>query len=213
MRQSAPASVRAPGAMHDGSSRQGFGCWLPCAGRFGSAGPTRRPRASGAGAPHARSWGVRVSPTSRSATFTARPSPSWARPERSGGPAGLLERARVARSDFTTCSSPISPQRRRQPLRARGRERRPRERRSGGQGSGAAAGSAANEARFAARSGQRVPEAERSSTRPQGRDRRKAVHGAHHSGCVSTRHWASARMRARSCTLTGPRWSSERWMT
>ena len=110
MRQSAPASVRAPGAMHDGSSRQGFGCWLPCAGPFGSAGPTRRPRASGAGAPHTRSWGVRVSPTSRSATFTARPSPSWARPERSEGPAGLLERARVARSDFTTCSSPISPQ-------------------------------------------------------------------------------------------------------
>ena len=107
---------------------------------------------------------------------------------------------------------PLRPKRR-QPLRARGRERRPRERRSGGPGSGAAAGSAANEARFPARSGQRVPEAERSSTRPQGRDRRKAVHGAHHSGCVSTRRWASARMRARPCTLTGPRWSSERWMT
>ena len=43
--------------------------------------------------------------SSRSATFTARPSLSWARPERSGGPAGLLERARVAQCDNTTVVS------------------------------------------------------------------------------------------------------------
>lgn len=67
--------------------------------------------------------------------------------------------------------------------------------------------------------GQSLPFPERRQPlRGPGRDRRKAVprhacHGAHHRGCVSTRRWASARMRARSCTLTGPRWSSERWMT
>ena len=46
-----------------------------------SAGPTRRPRASGAGAPHARRWVITRKRSSRSATFTVRPGPAWARPE------------------------------------------------------------------------------------------------------------------------------------
>ena len=68
----------------------------------------------------------------------------------------------------------FSPPKRRQPLRGRGRERRPRARRSGGPGSGAARRER-SERGPGSRPGvdSALPKAERSSTRPQGRDRRR----------------------------------------
>ena len=194
MRQAAPAPVRGAGSGSRWCILAGF--WvLPAVRRavWERRADAPAPR-SGAGAPHARSWEVRVSPTSRSATFTARLRPSWGRPERSGGPAGLLERARVAQWDFTTCSSPLSP--------PSGVSRFPRERSV--RGAGLARSGAAG-----VDSGKPDPDEHRV---PWMASLALSVM-AHHNGCERIRRSVTSRTRARSCTVTGPRWSSDRCKT
>ncbi len=142
-------------------------------GATGAAGHGPSVCASGAGA-----GSEATEPRSRAPMGLGAPAPlpCESRPERSGGPALAGWRTEhVWDNGPTSGGVPNSPPQAAKPLRVRGRERRLRERRSGGPGSGAARSEART--RFPDRSGQRVPKAERSSTRPQGRDRRRRFPG------------------------------------